>query len=66
MHEGRVVPLTSFFLQFDSAGMEGYLAFWLLGSLCGSMLPLEGSILLIWRGQQLLFWVIRYNDDDWC
>ena len=66
MDEGRAVPLTSFFPQFASAGMEGYLALWLLGSLCWGMLPLEGSVFPLWRGQQPLFRVICYNDDDCC
>lgn len=43
MDEGRAVALTSFFPQFARAGMEGYLALWLLGSLCWSMLPLRGE-----------------------
>lgn len=59
MDEGRAVPLTSLFLQFDSAGMEGYL---------GLPLAVRFSVgaCSCWRGVFAHLERICYNDDDCC
>lgn len=64
LNVSRVVCLTKLFPKFASAGREECLA-----ACCSSLqgnAPLLEKNVPIWRGQQPLFWVICYNDDDFC